>query len=569
MSKSIARKLIALIACALIIFSAAIIIVINSTNNKSAEDYAKNLLGVFLSQMYDGNYVTAEQYKLLVELSGNAKNIRVSIIDLQGNVLADTLSDSPETFENHLNRPEIINANSGDLGKNIRKSETFNVDYLYLAKKITIDQTTVFLRISVPINSINSYLIPIFVTMFIIFVIILILIFLLSKTLSKQILNPIDLINKKLQTVGIKNSDSPIMFTKYDEINGILLQIENLSNKLDNAIQSQEYEKNKLKFILESINQGIVAVDKNKNAILINQVAADILDCELPLPTNMINIIRNQTINDALSKTLEKEQYQSFDICLKDNRLFEFRMLPTENEDIKGIIIILEVTDARKLHLEKQEFFQNASHELNTPLTSILGYSELLVKEQKYNAQFLEAINKEASRMRLLILDMLRIAELENKAEIIDEVIDLKNLVLETTTAFTLVTNQKNITIECNLETGNIKANRGKIREVVSNLLDNAIKYTAAGGKITLTLKKVKGKLILAVKDNGIGIPRQYLNRVFERFFRVDKGRSKSEGGTGLGLAIVKHICNYYNAPISITSQVGVGTEISISFEMI
>lgn len=569
MRNSIARKLVALIALALLVFGGVMIAVIDNTNKKSAENDAANLLGIFETQMHDGNYKTIEDYQVLVKYSENAKNIRVSVIDMNGNVLADTLSDSPENFENHLSRPEIIDAASGNLGLNMRKSETFNEKYLYAARTVTVDETTVFLRVSIPVHSINGYLVPIFVAMGIVFVVIIILVLVFSKTLSSQMITPISLINKKLQTVGVKNSDSPITLTKYDEVNEIISQIESLSNSLDAALQGKEEEKEKLNFILENINQGVIAVDKKQNVIMMNQMATELFNFDMDLPTNIMNVERNQTISTALDKAISKGQYQSFDMQFMDNRLFELRVLPVEYEDIRAVITISEVTDIRKLQIEKQEFFQNASHELNTPLTSILGYSEVLIKEKKYNETFLVTLNKEASRMKLLISDMLKIAELEGEQEIIDEIIELDRIAADVASSFEITATAKNITIERNFAKGKIKANPEKIREIISNLLDNAIKYTESGGKIMLSLHKSKGEIIFTIKDTGIGIPRQYTTRVFERFFRVDKSRSKVAGGTGLGLSIVKHICNYYNAPISIRSNVGVGTEISIAFQLV
>ena len=571
MRNSIARKLIAIVAAALLVFSVAILFVIDNTNKKSAKDYAVNLLGVFETQMLAENYKTTMEYKMLVELSDNVKNIRVSVIDFaSGDVLADTFSNDPDFFKNHsTRRPEIVQAKNGDLGSDIRDSETFGVNSLYVARSVEIDGAKVILRVSIPVNSINAYLVPVFTSMAVIFIILLVLVFVVSKALSSQLIMPVNLIKQKLQTVGVKDENNPIGLTKYDEVNEILTQVDELSNRLDEALISRESEKEKLNFILESINQGIIAVDKSFNVLMMNQVAADIFDREVVLPTNIVNVARNPMVTEALSKTLASGQYQTFDITLKENRLFEFRILPALYEDIHAIIIILDVTDTRKLQLEKQEFFQNASHELNTPLTSVLGYSEILLKEEKYNATFLKAINKEASRMQLLISDMLQISDLESGTEIIDEPLRLDSLVKDVIESLKIKAEAKNIAIEQNLIAANIKANPEKIKEVVGNLLDNAIKYTENGGHIILSTAKAKGKLVFSVKDNGIGIPRQDLNRVFERFFRVDKGRSKSEGGTGLGLAIVKHICNYYKAPISIKSEIGIGTEISIMFDLV
>ena len=568
MKNSIAKKLIAIVAVALLIFSAAIIFVIDNANKKAAQNYATNLLGVFESQMLDGEYTTLDQYQILVEYSNNARDIRVSVIDpVSGMVLADTLSSAPGALVSHSNRPEVAQAIGGGMGKDIRKSETFGTNYLYVARVVTIDNIAVVLRVSIPISSVNAYLAPVFIAMAVIFVVILMLIFVVSKALSAQIIRPINLIKKKLQTVGLKGEDNPLELTKYDDVNEILIQVDDISNQLDGIMLNREAEREKLNFILESMNQGIITVDKTCSILMMNQVASDIFNSTIPLPTSLLNIIRDPIVTEAVEKTLSSARYQELDISLRNNRLFELRILPAEYEDIRAIIILFDVSDARKLQTEKQEFFQNASHELNTPLTSILGYSEILLKEERYNATFVDVINREASRMRLLISDMLKIADLESGAQIIDEPIAFDGIVRDVANSLKIKAESKNITIEQRLIEASIMANPEKIREIVSNLLDNAIKYTECGGVITLSMTKTKERLIFTVKDTGIGIPRQYLGRVFERFFRADRGRG--DGSTGLGLAIVKHICSYYKVPISIDSQVGVGTEISISFELV
>ena len=568
MKNAIARKLIALISVILLVFCAAILLVINGVNGQAAENNAKSLLSVFEEQMFDGGYKTQAEYNVLVQRYASDENIRVSVIDLTGSVLADTRADSTENFENHSRRKEIIEANNGVIGVDIRMSDTFGIDYLYVAKIVKVDDISVILRISIPVNSINSYMLPILISSAAIFAIIILIVFLLSKTISGQLITPINLIKQKLQTVGEENMSAPIALTGYDEINGILLQVDKLSDRLDYALKQSSADKNKLNFVIENIDQGIIAVDGKQNAVLLNRTAAGIFDCNPSLPSNIMSIVHDKTVIDALTTTMESGQYQSFDLRLDGDRLFEFRILPTDYEEISAIIIVFDVSEIRKLQLEKQEFFQNASHELNTPLTSILGYSELLLKDGKYNETFLSAINKEASRMRLLISDMLKITDLESGMEITDEIIDFDGIIDDVRTSFVPAANAKNIEIISDTTPCKIKANYEKVKEVIGNLVDNAIKYTQIGGKIELTAQNHRGKLVFTIKDNGIGIPRQHLSRVFERFFRVDKGRSKCEGGTGLGLAIVKHICGYYNIPISIKSSVGIGTEISLMFEM-
>lgn len=248
-----------------------------------------------------------------------------------------------------------------------------------------------------------------------------------------------------------------------------------------------------------------------------------------------------------------------------NGQTYEVRFFPVSFKEVSVIIAAQNVTEIRKTGLEKQEFFANAGHELNTPLSSVIGYSEMLLSEKKYNPGFAETIHKEALRMKLLIEDMLKISELEGNKEIPDGEIDLKPIVEQVITAALPKADGKKIALTAALQCCKIFANAEKITEVAANLIDNAIKYTGEGGAVSVSLKTENGQAVLSVKDNGIGIPQKALSRVFERFYRVDKGRAKSEG-TGLGLAIVKHICNHYNAPIKIKSKEGAGTEITVEF---
>jgi two-component system phosphate regulon sensor histidine kinase PhoR len=279
-------------------------------------------------------------------------------------------------------------------------------------------------------------------------------------------------------------------------------------------------------------------------------------------------LIRGKNIIDNINDALNKHEFISFDWQKPNGEIFEVRLFPLTSEEISLIIVILNVTDIRKISLEKHEFFANAGHELYTPLSSIIGYSEMMLDDKKYNKAFAETINKEATRMKLLIEDMLKISELAENKEIIDERFDLKPVIEQTVKAALPKAESKKIKIKSNLASCFIYANPEKITEVASNLIDNAIKYTNDGGDIEVDLNIKSNKAVLSVMDSGIGIPAQALSRIFERFYRVNKGRSKAEGGTGLGLAIVKHICSHYNAPIKVNSKEGIGTEITVAFNL-
>jgi len=328
-----------------------------------------------------------------------------------------------------------------------------------------------------------------------------------------------------------------------------------------------------LDLMLNNIGQGVIALDKQCRIVSCNKRAASDLEFWRKEGVPIGEVIKDYRIIDGIFEAVNKNAFITFDIDRYDGEIFELRLLPVQSSEISIIVVSKKVTDVRKAALAKQEFFANAGHELNTPLSSIIGFSEMLVAGANNDAEsskkFAKIILKEASRMKLLIDDMLKISALEENQEIADKIIDLHTIVGSVVDAIGPKAKSKNITVEVEISKCRIFANEEKITEVVANLVDNAVKYTNEGGRVRVTLRIKGGLAVLKVSDNGIGIPMSSLSRVYERFYRVDKGRSSDEGGTGLGLAIVKHICSHYKAPIRLQSKVGVGTSIKVSFEMV
>ena len=226
------------------------------------------------------------------------------------------------------------------------------------------------------------------------------------------------------------------------------------------------------------------------------------------------------------------------------------------------------LSEQERLKAEKQDFFVNASHELNTPLSSIIGYTEIIKAEKKYIPEFIDTILNQAQRMKELLSDMMGLAALDAGKGFEDGPCELHVVAAEVIATFMPKAEGKNITLTTDFDSVEIVADRGKITELLGNLIDNAIKYTDRGGEVFTTIKKLDGGVKISVKDNGQGIAQAHIPRIFERFYRTDKGRARAEGGTGLGLAIVKHICNHYNAPIEVKSKEGVGTEIIITLKI-
>jgi len=559
LKKAIIFRIMLIVAGALLAFVIAMIIAIPHFNRQSARDTARSHLAIF------GAYLeTRDDFENLVNLTDG--DLLITVIGLDGMVVADTREANPLDMYRG-DRPEVraVLTSPYSIGQSIRRSETSRVDFLYMAKMVDANGADVVLRVAIPVRNINAHLWSLIGVMAVIFVLVLLAVLLVTPKMAKSITAPISMIKQKLETIG-KPEKSPIILTRHDEINKVLLEIDEISEKLSGALTDYQTEKQKLKLVLENIDQGIIAIDDQKRIVSSNKHAEEYFCFEFVEPILIEKVIRNRAILDNINQAIAQSKFISYDHTRVSGQIFAIRYFPVNMNNIRLVITVQNVTDMRKVSIEKQDFFVNASHELNTPLSSILGYAEILKNEKKFNAGFVDTIYSQASRMKALIGDMLALSELEEGAEFPEETIDLKELATQVLTAHKPKASGKNIKLILKAEPVTITANKEKITEVISNLVDNSIKYTDTEGTVSVSIKEQNNKVILKVKDNGIGIAPKHLNRVFERFYRTDKGRSRIEGGTGLGLAIVKHICNIYNAELKINSKENIGTEVVIEF---
>ena len=509
-------------------------------------------------------------------LQSDKEELRISIISTNGVVVADTMTDtSKNPMGNHTNRSDVIEALHSIENKpafSINTSISQKTPYMYVSKKIKADDKRDYiLRVSIPIESVNKYLISFLFTAVMVIGIVIIIMALVLPLMSRNIMIPFYMIKETLDNIYNNKSPTPKNLTGYNDINTILYDINELAVSLNENITGYQTEREKLNYVLENIAQGIIAVNKNKEIFFINQYALDLLEISDSNIKKLNEIIKDDDVIEKIDNAIEFSRFSKFDV--KEHTMdIEISIVPIRNnENISALIKFEDVTDIRKVEIEKQDFFINASHELKTPLTSIIGYSELLIATGggKNQADFIKRINNEALRMKDLVIDMLTLSRIEaNWKETVDEEIDIKDIVLDVFESNRIKAEQRNIDVQLDIESAVIMANKEKITEVVNNLVDNAIKYTDDDGKVKIYLKKNTDKAIFSVKDTGCGIAPQYLNRVFERFFRVKNNKYLKVHGTGLGLTIVKNICNYYNADIHIKSEENVGTEMTVVFNL-
>ncbi|WP_307971416.1 HAMP domain-containing sensor histidine kinase [uncultured Brachyspira sp.] len=556
-----------------------ILFTVQYNNIKYSQVMIMNIMEMLENEIDIYDMKTEEDFRRFV-LQSDKKDLRISVIATNGIVIADTTIDiALNPMANHTNRSDVIEAlhSSGDKTVfSIHTSASQKIPYIYASKKInTKDNIDYILRISMPMDSVNKYLITFLFTAVMVIGIVIIIMALVLPSTAKSIMIPFYSIKETLDNIYKNKSQNIKNLTGFNDINDILYDINELAIDLNNNIIGYQTEREKLNYVLENIAQGIVAINKNKDIFFINQFALELLNSTDSDIKSLNEIIKDKSVIKKIEDAIKLNRFSKFDIKER-NMDIEINVIPIlNNKNISALIKFEDVTDIRKVEIEKQDFFINASHELKTPLTSILGYSELLInmsakdKNENKKTDFIKRINAEALRMKELVLNMLTLSRMEaNWQETIDEKIDLKDIILNVFESNKIKSQKRNINIELDIESAIIIANKEKITEVVNNLVDNAIKYTDDDGEIKIILKNNKDKAIFTVKDNGCGIESKYLNRIFERFFRVKNEKYLKVQGTGLGLTIVKNICAHYNADIYINSEENKGTEISVVFNL-
>ena len=558
-----------------------ILFTVQYNNIKYSQVMIMNIMEMLESEVDIYDMKTEEDFRRFV-LQSDKKDLRISVIATNGIVIADTtINIALNPMANHTNRSDVIEAlhSSGDKTVfSIHTSASQKIPYIYASKKInTKDNIDYILRISMPMDSVNKYLITFLFTAVMVIGIVIIIMALILPSTAKSIMIPFYSIKETLDNIYKNKSQNIKNLTGFNDINDILYDINELAIDLNNNIIGYQTEREKLNYVLENIAQGIVAINKNKDIFFINQFALELLNSTDSDIKSLNEIIKDKSVIKKIEDAIKLNRFSKFDIKER-NMDIEINVIPIlNNKNISALIKFEDVTDIRKVEIEKQDFFINASHELKTPLTSILGYSELLInmseknknKKEDKKTDFIKRINFEALRMKELVLNMLTLSRMEaNWQETIDEKIDLKDIILNVFESNKIKSQKRNINIELDIESAIIIANKEKITEVVNNLVDNAIKYTDDYGEIKIILKNNKDKAIFTVKDNGCGIESKYLNRIFERFFRVKNEKYLKVQGTGLGLTIVKNICAHYNADIYINSEENKGTEISVVFNL-
>lgn len=505
----------------------------------------------------EANYIAYAVENQGIDYINNFSNSskRITLISPDGDVLADTSADE-SGLENHSDRQEVIDALKNGKGTSIRYSKTLAEKTIYYAMKM---QDGNILRVSTTQYTVAAILFSIIQPILIVFVIAVAISFALAQKVSKSIIKPINELDL----------DNPLNNEPYDELAPLLRKISKQKHTIEKQIKEAEHKQEEFRLITENMKEGFIVVDNKRNLLTYNRSALKLLGISRDKPDDILSA-DNDKLTFVIDKALDGVREKS-NLTLNDNYYSLIANPVFENDNVIGaVVLIIDVTESVKREQLRQEFTSNVSHELKTPLTSISGFAEIMKNggtPDSVVTDFSSSIYDEAQRLITLVNDIIKISELDEKNARVDcEEVDLYELSADIINRLKPIADKRNISLNLIGESTVVSGTEKILDEMIYNLCDNAIKYNVDSGTVDIILSESSHHIKLTVRDTGIGIPQSEQNRVFERFYRVDKSHSKEIGGTGLGLSIVKHAAIYHNAEIKLKSEFGKGTSITVIF---
>lgn len=480
---------------------------------------------------------------------------RLTWVNADGDVLYDSRANAEE-MENHRDREEIREALKNGTGSSSRYSTTLTEKYIYEAMRLKdgtvlrisesrVTAVVLVLRMLQPIGLILSIAIVLSVC--------------LSKSMAKRIVEPLNRLNL----------DQPMENDAYEELAPLLRRIHIQQEEISGQLHTLRRKQDEFDQITGNMKEMLVLLDDTGRVISINPAAEVWFETTKSAGKDFLMVYRKQNMQAAIQQA--KEEGFSSLRQEKNGRQYQFELNSIDSQgSVVGIVLLgFDITEQLNAEKNRREFTANVSHELKTPLQSIIGSTELLengiVKEEDI-PRFVGHIRKEASRLVCLIEDIIRLSQLDEGAQMPWEEVSLGALAEEVCETLSDVAREKEVSVEVQGERGQLLGVRRLLYEIVYNLCDNAIKYNHVGGSVKIAVEDLESSVRLQVMDNGLGIPVTEQEKVFQRFYRVDKSHSKKSGGTGLGLSIVKHGVQYHHGTIHMESAPGQGTRIEVVF---
>ena len=516
----------------------------------------------------------------LADRLGRDLGLRVTIIDASGKVLGDTDLDGEAllSVENHADRPEVIEAMRAGTGRAVRYSRTLTENMLYVASRIDPDDPSRgIVRLAVPLTDVKKAQEeirgPILVAA------------LLSVVLAAGIgwvvaRGPA----RRLEAMARAASDFAGGRTAVraeaggdDEVAVLARSLNRMADELQERLVLLERERSQLRTVLEGMVEGVVLTDPTGRILLANDAFRRIFNAQLPVEGRRpLETARVPALQEAIESALEADEPVTREIALggAQDKVIQASLasIRESGETVGAVAVFHDVSELKRLERVRREFVANVSHELRTPLTAIKGYAETLrdggLRDPETAAEFVRVIHRHAERLRALIEDLLDLAAVEQGEARIDLApVALRDVATqaEAVARPAAAGKRHTLTLDVPGDLPRVLADRDRLGQVLINLLDNAVKFTPEGGRIEVSARPSSGRVVVSVKDNGVGIPPEDIGRIFERFYRVGRSRDRREGGTGLGLAIAKHLTQAMGGTIEVESRPGSGTTFRVS----
>lgn len=500
-----------------------------------------------------------------VELYGTdyLKNIdseryRITWIQADGKVIYDTQAGA-DSMENHADRQEVKQALAEGEGSSSRYSDTLMEKTSYYAR--LLDDGSV-LRVSTTYATAGLLVLGMLQPILVVLIAALVLSGILARRISKRIVEPMNSIDL----------DRPLENDTYEELSPLLNRINQQHKEIEMQMRYLKQRTDEFTQITESMKEGLILLDNKGNVLSINEAAQNILETDSDcIGQSFLSIERSRNINNAIQSAFEEGHSEIYAQYGSREYQVDISRIESGGETVGAVLLAFDITEQQNAQRNRREFTANVSHELKTPLQGIIGSAELIengmVKPEDM-PRFIGHIRKEASRLVTLIEDIIRLSQLDEGRQMPSEQVDLFELAEEVRSVLEGACEAKHINMKLMGEHVSIDGVKRLLYEIIYNLCDNAVKYNNEGGIADIDISSDEKNAYITVRDSGIGIPQDQQQRVFERFYRVDKSHSKESGGTGLGLSIVKHAVSYHNGTVSMKSEPGNGTEIRVSIPL-
>ncbi|MGV7115907.1 two-component system histidine kinase PnpS [Paenibacillus kyungheensis] len=518
---------------------------------------------------------------------GNLTDSRVTFIEKDGTVIGDSESD-PHTMNNHMDREEIRAAAAGGVGSAIRYSATLDKNMLYIAAPVQAGNLfDGYIRLSMSLEAVEVGVRNAWTVMGISLLILFLVAAVVSYRVASGLTKPLEHITVVANRISRLDYGARVRLERRDEIGELGKAIDNMADSLEKQLKIIRDNEDLLQSVLANMTGGMLMVNSLGNVALVNRFAEEVLGVSSKRLTGKSyhELKRHYELTKLLGEGLRRKERIHDEQTLYDPepRLIQIDGVPMFEDDdtYRGMLFLIQdISNIRRLEKMRSEFVANVSHELKTPIAAVKGFAETLlgggVQDEQTSRAFLQIIYDESERLNRLIGDILELSKIESKRSPLNfspihlqPFFDTIREMLNSSAA------KKNITVDMNVpEEMFMEADEDRLRQIFVNLISNAVNYTQDGGKVRLTVEE-KGsengeeRILFHVRDTGMGIPKKDLPRIFERFYRVDKARSRSSGGTGLGLSIVKHLVDLHRGTVTVESEVNIGTTFTVNLPLL